>query len=67
MKTVSVNVLGIIENEHNNAVKTKPLNRFSCEGIPFDDEFEDAVSHDVSRIERKNLPVLRVPKVKKSV
>ena len=77
MKKVSANALGIIEHEHDNTLKVASnmnINRFSCEGAPYDDEFEDALGQDdlfPTRndliVVRKCLPVLRAPKKKKSI
>lgn len=69
MKKVSANTLGIIEHEHQNIQKLPMnINRFSCEGAPYeDDEFEDAIGSDEAFPERKCLPLLRAPKHKKVI
>ena len=67
MKKTSAKALGIVEHELDNALRTpRNLNRFSCEGVPYEDEFEDAVSQEENVPERRCLPVLRMPKHKKS-
>lgn len=66
MKKLSANALGVIEYQHENALRgSLNANRFSFGEAPLEDEFEDAVGQDESNIERKSLPVLRVPKLKK--